>query len=352
MNNLQFAIEEDTLYSPLSPDVIDISSNSDSEFIVEPGNVPQLLDRFRVNTTGEDSMTAFMGATTALLFPTGENEMPTQDTIDVRGTRIERELMDLVEEDLPPTPLSLPSFIDSDLELENEPSSNPNPDINIRLNSYGRPAAAILPTPRNAEHQSDAATQIIPTYPPNHHPNSSDFHHWDRSVNNGQNITQNAGQDEGQASVLILPNHNEIQRAPVSNTTPLVVQLPPRGVPDILPRVPVPIHPMVQVGFPFAVAHSTNVLYMPINERDNCRLFPTVMPNVAGICEYCNKTYDQIALETLGDYLAATAYDGETVRDRGVRSRAFIDGFEAALFIFKRAGLFQPYSCTGPVVQQ
>ena len=66
-----------------------------------------------------------------------------------------------------------------------------------------------------------------------------------------------------------------------------------------------------------------------INERDNCRLFPTVMPNVAGICEYCNKTYDQIALETLGDYLAATAYDGETVRDRGVRSRAFIDGFEA-----------------------
>ena len=109
---------------------------------------------------------------------------------------------------------------------------------------------------------------------------------------------------------------------------------------------------MVQVGFPFTIAYSTNVLYMPINERDNCRLFPTVMPNVAGICEYCNKTYDQIALETLGDYLAATAYDGETVRDRGVRSRAFIDGFEAALFIFKREGLFQPYSCTGPVVQQ
>ena len=47
-------MEEDTLYSPLSPDVIDISSNSDNEFIVEPGNVPQLLDRFRVNTTGED----------------------------------------------------------------------------------------------------------------------------------------------------------------------------------------------------------------------------------------------------------------------------------------------------------
>ena len=138
----------------------------------------------------------------------------------------------------------------------------------------------------------------------------------------------------------------------MSNATPLVVQLPPRGAPNILPRVSIPIHPLVQTGFPFTVTHSTNILFMPINERDNCRLFSTVMPNLAGICEYCSKTYDQIALETLGDYLAATAYDGETVRDRGVRSRAFIDGFEAALFIFKRAGLFQPYSCIGPVVQQ
>ena len=146
--------------------------------------------------------------------------------------------------------------------------------------------------------------------------------------------------------MLILPNYNEIQRAPVSNTTPVVVQLPPRGVPDILPRVPIPIHPMVQVEFPFTVAHSTNVLFMPINERDNCRLFPTVMPNVAGICEYFSKTYDQIALETLGDYLAATAYESETVRDRGFRSRAFIDGYEAALVIFKRLFLYWTRSAT------
>ena len=345
-------MEEDTLYSPLSPDVIDISSNSDNEFIVEPGNVPQLLDRFSVYTTEENPMTAFMGSTAALSFPSGGNEVPTQDTIDVRGTSIERELMDLSEEDLPSTPSSLPSFIDSQLELENEPSNDPNPDTDIRLTSYGRPTAAILPTPRNAEHQSDTASQPVPTYPPNYHPNSSDFYPWDGNVNNGRNVTQNASQDEGQASVLILSNYNETQRAPMSNATPLVVQLPRRGAPNILPRVPIPKHPMIQVGFPFTVAHSTNVLFMPINERDNCRLFPTVMPNVAGICEYCSKTYDQIALETLGDYLAATAYDGETVRDRGVRSRAFIDGFEAALFIFKRAGLFQPYSCTGSVVQQ
>ena len=218
MNDLQFTMEEDTLYSRLSPDVIDISSNSDNEFVVEPGNVPQLLDRFRVNTTEEDPMTVFMGSTAALLFPSGGNDVPTQDIIDVRGTRIERELMELVEEDLPSTPPSLPSFIDSDLELENEPSNDPNPGTDIRLNSYGRPTAAILPTPRNAEHQSDTASQIVPTYPPNYHPNSSDVYLWVGNVNNGRNVTQNASQDEGQASVLILPNYNEIQRAPVSNT--------------------------------------------------------------------------------------------------------------------------------------
>ena len=176
MNNLQFAIEEDTLYSPLSPDVIDISSNSYSEFLVEPGNVFQLLDRFRASVADGDPMNAFVRSTAALLFPSGGNEVPTQDTIDVRGTRIERELMDLVEEDLPSTPSSLPSFIDRGLELENEPSNYPNPETDIRLNSYGRPTAAILPTPRNAEHQSDTASQPVPTYPPNYHPNSSDFY--------------------------------------------------------------------------------------------------------------------------------------------------------------------------------
>ena len=286
------------------------------------------------------------------MFPSEGNGKSPQDVIVVRGTRIERELLDLVEGDLPSTPSSLPSFIDSELEPENEAPNDLNPETNTGLNSYGRPTAANLPTPRNTEHQSDTASQPVPTYPPNYDPSTSVFYPWNGNASNERNVTRNANQHEEQASVLILPSHNETQNAPMSNATPLVVQLPPRGAPNVLPRVPIPIHPMVQVGFPFTVAHSTNILFKPINERDNCRLFPTVMPNVAGICEYCSKTYDQIALETLGDCLAATAYDGETVRDRGVRSRAFIDGFEAALFIFKRAGLFQPYSCTGPVVQQ
>ena len=42
MSSLQFNLDEDSLYWPISPDVIDISSNSVEEFLVEPGNVPQL----------------------------------------------------------------------------------------------------------------------------------------------------------------------------------------------------------------------------------------------------------------------------------------------------------------------
>ena len=79
---------------------------------------------------------------------------------------------------------------------------------------------------------------------------------------------------------------------------------------------------------------------------------PTVMSNITGLCDWCGKCYDLIALETLGECLVATAYDGETVRDRNVRSRAFINGFEAALFSFKGAGLSQPHGCSGPVVQE
>ena len=75
------------------------------------------------------------------------------------------------------------------------------------------------------------------------------------------------------------------------------------------------------------------------------------MPNVAGFCDWCGKCYDLIALETLGEYLVATSYDGETARDRGVRSSAIIEGFKAALFSFKGAGLSQPHGCSDPVVQ-
>ena len=75
------------------------------------------------------------------------------------------------------------------------------------------------------------------------------------------------------------------------------------------------------------------------------------MANVAGYCDLCGKCYVQIALETLGEYLVETEYEGETVKERAIRSRAFIHGFEAALFLFKNAGLSHPSRCDSSVGQ-
>ena len=75
------------------------------------------------------------------------------------------------------------------------------------------------------------------------------------------------------------------------------------------------------------------------------------MANVAGYCDLCGKCYNQIALETLGECLVATEYEGETVKERAIRSRAIIHGFEAALLLFKNAGLSLPSICDGSVVQ-
>ena len=114
-------------------------------------------------------------------------------------------------------------------------------------------------------------------------------------------------------------------------------------------QVPQPVQPAVQLGFPFRVTLSTNFMLLPAQERQSIRLVPTVMANVAAYCDLCGKCYDQIALETLGEYLVATEYEGETVKERATRSRAFIHGFEAALFLFKNAGLSHPSKCDGSV---
>ena len=44
-----------------------------------------------------------------------------------------------------------------------------------------------------------------------------------------------------------------------------------------------------------------------------------------------NKTNDEIALEALTAYTMATVYPDETITDRIIRSRAYLDGFEATL---------------------
>ena len=134
------------------------------------------------------------------------------------------------------------------------------------------------------------------------------------------------------------------------NNTPLMIEIPPSEGSPHFPQLSCGSIPGLSPHFPFQ-GHRSNLLLLPLQERQMYRLLPTVMPNVAGFCDWYEKCYDLIALETLGVYLVATAYDGETVRDRGVRSRDVIDWFDAALFNFKGAGLSQPHGCSEPVMQ-
>ena len=91
----------------------------------------------------------------------------------------------------------------------------------------------------------------------------------------------------------------------------------------------------------------------PRQQRSPLRrqLNPPVMRHVQGNCHWCGRTYDEVALDALAAYEAATEYPGETVRGRNTRSRAYLDGFEAALICFKNAGLSQPRACVGSAVQ-
>ena len=240
--------------------------------------------------------------------------------------------MELVVENQLSSQISLSLFIDSEFEEATGSPGELSVNINSRVNSYSLPSAAILPTPRNAKHQPDGGIRLLPTYPPNFHSETSDFIPWHADAPVEQDVSGNAAW----TNVHVMPMYEEQNSTVVKNMILLVIQLPPRGAPSMVQRVPAPTHPAVQIGIPLHVTHSPKLLLNSVNERMDIRLFPKVMPNVAWYCKRCNKSYDQVALETLGEYLSATAYEGETVRDR-VRSKAFINGFEAALFCFKNA---------------
>ena len=50
-----------------------------------------------------------------------------------------------------------------------------------------------------------------------------------------------------------------------------------------------PMQSLTQVGFPFNMTHSSNLLLIPARQRQSIRFLPTVMPNVAGYCDACGK---------------------------------------------------------------
>ena len=87
-------------------------------------------------------MTAFMGSTATLLFPSNGVNVSHHDTVDTMGRRIERELMDLVEENQLSSRSSLTSFIASEFEEAVESPNESNTNTNMKVINYGRASAA------------------------------------------------------------------------------------------------------------------------------------------------------------------------------------------------------------------
>ena len=135
--------------------MIDISSNSGKEFLVEPGNIPQIEERFRINPATHSAMTIFTGAVTVMLFLSNSVIISQDDTINTAGTGIEEELMELIEGNHIPSPDSRTSFIDGENEEASESSvGSATVTMSTTLQiSYGHPTAAILPTPRRNDSQ-------------------------------------------------------------------------------------------------------------------------------------------------------------------------------------------------------
>ena len=129
-----------------------------------------------------------------------------------------------------------------------------------------------------------------------------------RDHNNGYNHSQNE-------STINYSGMKPINVTHPTNPVPLVRQIPPIVGNFVAVHGGHPIPQLIQQRFTVRATYSTNILLLPAGERNSYRLSPTARPNIAGFCERCGKTYDQIGLEILGEYLLATAYDAETVRD-------------------------------------
>ena len=280
--------------------------------MVEPLSVNDLDERFRSAPYPlTDMSTAFMGAAGAVLFPSSTDPQAGDDQqIDTRNSLIENELMDLLDD---VSNMSSLTFIGSSEEEDNPffGANFANVDQADR-NSYGRPVQRVQPMVRTP--QVTRATVNPPLVP-----------------------------SSRSAFSVVIP---EQRRAPEIQTYPPMQA-------NYLP-MPVPFYPnnWNNITHPQQNFHG-QAQFQPQGppNRPILQMSPPVMPEVAGFCAGCSKTYDQIAVETLTQYVAWSEYPDETIRDRNVRSRAFVDGFGAALICFKNAGLSPAYPCEMSGVQ-
>ena len=167
MSNLQFILEDSPLLSIQWPGIIEISSDSGENFVVHPNDLPDKEEKFRVGGPRSDMMTAFVGAASSNWFTSGPEDPIDTEIIDTAGIPIEREMMDIIEEHRFSRESSSTSFIDAELEdYPMSPWESTQPMV-VPVNSYGRPTAAILPTPRRGNHEMTTINRPIPTYPSN-----------------------------------------------------------------------------------------------------------------------------------------------------------------------------------------
>ena len=177
MNKLQFNIDEDCLYSPISPDVMDISSESEDAFSIPPGDTTQLEGRFRITPSGSNLMSAFVGATTATLFPNTSVTLEQEVVTNASGTQLEIDLTGLIGDSQSEQVASPNSFIDSEFEdgnifpwtMGNGPEESPN--------SYGRQTAKIPPTLGAGSDNRGILPRPTPVYPLNDRPELANFKH-------------------------------------------------------------------------------------------------------------------------------------------------------------------------------
>ena len=294
------------IVSPMT-DLINISSSSGEEFAVEPFSLAELDERLRgAPFPLSDMPTAFMGAAGAVLFPNnGEAPIEKGQHNDTRGSLIENELMDLMDNISNISPLT---FFGSS-EEEDDPffgANFANMDQSNR-NSCGRQVQRVQLMPRQQR--------------------------MDETIANPPIFTSSLS-----VFTAVIPQEPAPRPFPQSNYLPM----------------PVPFYPnswndggfsQMDFGVQMPQGQQSSQQNRPINSQPILQMNPSVMPEVAGYCSGCNKTYDQIAVETLTHYVAWSEYPDETIRDRNVRSRAFIDGFGAALICFKNAGLSASYPC-------
>ena len=219
-------------------------------------------------------LTAFVGATSATLFASGQEDPSIVETIDTAGTQIERQMMEIIEEHRFSRESSSTSFVDT--ELEDSPMSpwEPAEPSTQPVNSYGRPAVAILPTPRSNNRETTVVNRPIPTYPPNF---ANTY-----PIYQPQQITdprhQQADHPVNDIQPKILGNNGAFSATPnglpIYSNAPIMIQMPPHEGSAHVPQLITGSNARPSPHFPFQSGHSTNLLLLPFQKNCNINICP------------------------------------------------------------------------------